>query len=47
MRMEDIKAMYMASREFAQAVKDKAGAEFECWDWFEVLGLEKERTPDK
>jgi hypothetical protein len=44
MRQEDIGAMHVARREFDKGVKDKVGGEFECWEWQDVLGVEKEIT---
>jgi hypothetical protein len=42
MRQGDIGAMHVARKEFDKSVKVKVGGEFECWDWQDVLGLDKE-----
>jgi hypothetical protein len=42
MRQEDIGALHVARKEFNKAVKDKVGGEFECWEWQDVLRVEKE-----
>jgi hypothetical protein len=42
MKMKYVWAMHMARKEFDQAVREKLGGEFECWDWWELLGLAKE-----
>jgi hypothetical protein len=44
MRQEDIGAMHVERKEFDKAVKDKVGAEFECWEWHDVLGVGKDLT---
>jgi hypothetical protein len=44
MRQEDIGAMHVARKEFDKCVRDKVGGEFECWEWQDVLGMEKDVT---
>jgi hypothetical protein len=44
MRQEDIGAMHVARKEFDKSVREKVGGEFECWDWSDVLGLDREIT---
>jgi hypothetical protein len=34
----------VARKEFDKAVRDKVRGEFECWDWHDVLGVDKDMT---
>jgi hypothetical protein len=44
MRAEDVLTMHGGRKEFDETVREKVGEEFECWNWHEVLGLQKEPT---
>jgi hypothetical protein len=42
MRQEDIGAMHVAKKEIDKSMKEKLEGEFECWDWQDILGLDKD-----